>query len=1534
MLVLFILLLQFFLWTSIGQTFVANRATSFLETKLQTVVTIEKVDISFFKFFRLENIYLEDHHQDTLAFIKSIDFGINNIKFKNDTFRLELGMVQIKEPNYFLDQKKGDSLTNLYFVLEPLFSDDSSTSNTNVLINAQNLIIEKGKFIWNNHNFDSTDFGINWDHLNVDDIDVNLSYFKMVNDTFTADFTHLSGKEISGFVLDEFKGKALFNSITTKVDQLHIETPYSDIYTNLEYTYDSIGSYVNFIDQVYMKYEFDTSTVSLKDLSYFAPTLEGLDYTVKVHGKERGPVSEMKFNNLYLKYGKGSIIYGRIFITGLPDVENTSFNCKFKKISTNYSDLSMLKTYPFTENKSIELPPFLKNTGTMSFVGYYNGFYNNFVTAGTFKSLNGSITTDLQLATNKDDIISYRGQITTNNFDLAEITGDEKMFNKTSFNMFVEGSQLNFNTLDLKANGTASRFDFMGYTYTDIILDAGIIDKTISGKLSVADTNLNLTFDGSIALNEDLPKYQFKASIEHLRLKQLHLMDRDSSASLTTEVNFNFKGNSLDNFVGHAGLSDFYFIENGNDVTLKRVDFIAVTDGKNKTLALTSDNINLQITGEYYFGDAIQSLNYMTYKWLPSIYNEPQTKPDNIQKFKLELHTKEFSGFSSIFVPQVSFKDELDLYINYNSELETLDIKSNSHKMTFAEFEVSEFEIEAEITPDTFNLSSQTEKLFFSDSSYIENVKIKSNASENKINSKVTWNNYQQENQNAGNMVFDLIFVDPENFDIKFYDSWVNVDDTTWVIRDSSLIIKQGRDFAFDNILLSQTNQNFSLNGFISEDPTKELVVNVDSFNLNYLNNFLDKYGIETHGIMDGSTVISDFYGDFVLYSKLNFKNLEFNKQKIGNGQINSEWIDQDQKFDINIGFQSDTLKPITVLGDFYPNKQGNQLELAVELDHFPIPVLEPFFKDVVSDMKGTLSGKASVSGTVKEMLFNGDFVINDAAVHINYLNETVYLDNQKAFIRPNLIGADAVLVTDSKKKRAQINFSLFHNNFEDINFDLSVTSIDAFRAFNTKKKDNDYFYGKVYLSPGSTLGLDSDYNGNLNLVANVTSGPGTKVTIPFYDEDEVITKEYIYFKSSKSDTLVVDIKEDSKPVEEGFTLSMDMALELTKEAELQLLFDEFNADKIKAQGDGTINLKVNDAGDFQMFGNYEIDEGYYLFTFAKIISKKFIIRKGSRLTWNGNPYEGVADIKATYKVRTALYELGPVVTAAYTDTSELKKRVPVEVVLKMTDNYMNPDLSFSFELPPKYDEISALLNGLDEGERNKQVFSLLILNKFMPISGGGVSSSANAVGSNGSEVLSNQLSGWLSKINKDVDVGFRYSPGDQITGDEVELALSTQLFNDRVLLETNVGMTSTAKGNTTASSGQTNNFVGEFTISYKINEKGNIVGKVFQRSNELNPVYNNYSPYTQGVGIAYSEPFNTWNNLGCIMANHFHKKDNKRDCVAEYYQDQKDNKDDNQAKIQKMVARSRLKQKKRNEKANRKEEKANRRKNTKNNSK
>ena len=160
----------------------------------------------------------------------------------------------------------------------------------------------------------------------------------------------------------------------------------------------------------------------------------------------------------------------------------------------------------------------------------------------------------------------------------------------------------------------------------------------------------------------------------------------------------------------------------------------------------------------------------------------------------------------------------------------------------------------------------------------------------------------------------------------------------------------------------------------------------------------------------------------------------------------------------------------------------------------------------------------------------------------------------------------------------------------------------------------------------------------------------------------------------------------------------------------------------------------------------------------------------------------------------------------------------------------------------------------------SKQFLSLIVINSFLPntnwvppTSQSITSSYAPAVGVTTSELLSNQLSNWLSQISNDFDIGFRYRPGDEISSDEVEVALSTQLLNDRVSINGNVDM-----GGETST--KTSNIVGDFTVDVKINKSGKLRVKAFTRANE--ELLYEWSPYTQGVGLFYREEFDHFDQL------------------------------------------------------------------------
>jgi hypothetical protein len=155
----------------------------------------------------------------------------------------------------------------------------------------------------------------------------------------------------------------------------------------------------------------------------------------------------------------------------------------------------------------------------------------------------------------------------------------------------------------------------------------------------------------------------------------------------------------------------------------------------------------------------------------------------------------------------------------------------------------------------------------------------------------------------------------------------------------------------------------------------------------------------------------------------------------------------------------------------------------------------------------------------------------------------------------------------------------------------------------------------------------------------------------------------------------------------------------------------------------------------------------------------------------------------------------------------------------------------------------------------NEQMISLLVLGTFNYSNAGNVN-----LASSGYNILANQLSSMLSKMSDKFDIGVNYKVGDEVSQQEFEVALSTQLFNNRLSIAGNFGMTyDQAQKNAS-------NIVGDVDISYKLTKDGRWLLKAFNHSN-MNSwyYYNNYdkiSPYTQGVGVAYRKEFNNIHEL------------------------------------------------------------------------
>jgi hypothetical protein len=296
--------------------------------------------------------------------------------------------------------------------------------------------------------------------------------------------------------------------------------------------------------------------------------------------------------------------------------------------------------------------------------------------------------------------------------------------------------------------------------------------------------------------------------------------------------------------------------------------------------------------------------------------------------------------------------------------------------------------------------------------------------------------------------------------------------------------------------------------------------------------------------------------------------------------------------------------------------------------------------------------------------------------------------------------------------------------------------------------------------------------------------------------------------------------------------------------------------DVMKGRGTGHVSLGISKLATFDMYGNIEIASGSYLFTLKNLINKEFQIQPGGTIAWYGNPYEAELKLNALYKVNASLSDV------LADQSANSGQRVPVDLVMNLNGKMLNPSVDFKIDLPSVDPMTKSRFESIvsTDQERNRQAFALLVLRQFVSppnIVKSTNSATNNLFVENSTELLSSQISNWLSQISDDFNLGFNYRSGDQISNEEVALALSTQLFDNRMQLSGNFGL---SRGN--ASNQQPSNYIGDVKVEYRLTEEGRLKLVAYNESNNYRNVTTQQSPYTQGVGIIYQEDFDRFMDL------------------------------------------------------------------------
>lgn len=1436
-LLLLMLLAYGLLRTPRVQTYLVGKVTSYLSGKLNTVARIEGVDIEFFSKIVLEGIYVEDLHKDTLLYAKKLKVDIHRILLDKNIINLKA--VILEQCRFNLVQYKNEKDLNFQFIIDAF--DDGDTTHTKnkkpLKIFSNQLVLKEVDFSYD-YQADTSSFpGVNFDHIHLKNVNGNFEAIKIINDTINADIKSLSFKDKSGFQVFEMSTTFKISPKIMQCEQLKLVTNKSNINGELKFETNDWDDYNDFEEKVYMRGDFTKTKLNFGDIAYFTRELQGINKFIVFDGKIKGTVANLRGSKMDINFGKNSRLQGDIKMTGLPDFDVTFIQLKLKEFVTSVEDLEGVPLPPFTSKEHIELPPNFNKLGIIKFKGDFTGFQNDFTAYGDLETDLGSVSLDMDLKQNKDELPKYKGNLKSNNFNIGKFYGIENVLTKVTVDIDINGKGLENETVNATVKGKVNNLICFDYNYTNLSIEGNFAKNIFSGKLEVNDENLALRYDGDIDFTNKLPMFYFHTDIGYANLTKLNIIKSRYDRWVSTNADFNFEGDDIDNIKGSLVFKNFIYKDSITTLKFKKIELNALNTGGIKDLILKSDAADARISGNYKLqelgNDFIQLINqYLPAAGLKSVAALSK------QNFTFELTTKNSEGISNLLVPEMVIKTNSKLSGRFNNIDNSFNLNVQLPEIILFDKTVSNVNITSNNNGNKLGLELTCDYVAITDSGKIENISLKAEAVNDSIQYAFNFKN-KGEVKNAANLNGEIIFKEGKNIDLFLKHSDITVEDSLWVFDNQSKVHIDSLHTEFENFKLSHNSQLLSLSSIRTEGNDYQINIDLRDFTLSNLNPFLKSSDLQLKGLLNGSASFSGFGKNIIFSTSLGFVDFNVNTESIGDGNIISLWDSKKESIALNGNFMRGTLPTIGFTGFYYPNRKENSLDIELQLKKTPLKLFESFLVGVMSELKGYASGDLFLQGSLKKPLLTGDIEVQRGGFKVDYLNTSYTFNGKAKFIKNDIILENIVLF-DQFGKEAKVSGNIPHDYFNDIKLNISI-NIDHFFVLNTNEALNSSYFGKAYAS--GLVRFRGDLN-KLIIDVDAKTESGTQFNIPLSSPEEVSESGFIRFVSKDPSTIIA--KEQYKVDFTGIQMSLN--LEVTPSAEVLLIFDRKIGDIISGTGSGNIRMDISPLGDFTMYGNYIISKGNYLFTLKNVINKKFKITEGGTINWNGDPFEADINLEAVYKLRTSLNEILP------SDSS--KRRVPVDCVLKMSDKLMNPTIKFDIKLPQSderiQNDVRAAINTDNESELNKQMFSLLMLGRFFPPNET-VSSSSLGLSQNTSELLSSQLSNWLSQSNEFVTLGVNVRAGDQTAANEWQASMSTQLFQQRLSIDGNVGV---ANNPSSAS-----NLVGDMSVEYKVTTDGKLRLRAFTQSNDYTNL-TTIAPYTQGIGVFYREDFDTFSEL------------------------------------------------------------------------
>jgi hypothetical protein len=1311
-------------------------------------------------------------------------------------------------------------------------------------------------------------------HMHFSNIQGDFKDVSFIKDSIRAKM-RLSTREKSGLNIQQLSASVKFYPEGMEFYNFDLNTGKSHLRNFFAMRFKSFDDLSEFTTKVKMEADFTNATIDSDDIAFFASDLKTWKKNILISGKIKGSVSDLAGKNIRINAGLHTALNGDIHLTGLPDINKTFIDFRSNDFRTTYRDIiTFIPSLKKIENPRID------RIENLRFVGNFQGTVQHFVTSGTIETNLGTLVTNvsMQLPSNRPAV--YSGNLLTSDFQLGRFLEDSSL-GKISFNGKVQGKGLALNTINASLDGNIREFSFQGYTYEDIFVNGQVTKKRFNGKIISNDSNLHATLVGLIDYSQNIPKFDFNATVDNANLLPLHFIK--DSINFNGKLRFNFTGNDIDHFLGKARIFDASIYKSGSRMSFDSLVIESNIIDSSKTITVMSNEFEGAIVGEFSLKKLPASFQEFLHRYYPS-YIKPNTVNLSKEKFSFVITTRQVDPYIGLFTKDMRGFNNTNINGRINSDQNLLNVNADVPQFNYKNISFYKVELKGNGNYDSLSLQTNIGEVYVNDSLHFPLTHIQLRSFNDISDIKISTSANQT--LNAANVSAQVETL-TDGVKIKFNPSTFDINSKTWTIDKNGELLFSKNIVGAESVRIYSGEQQFLISTTPSgEGNWNDMHLELRKINISDFAPFFIK-DERVEGVLTGNVDITDPFNH--TYARFNgsaeyfrFSNdsvgkinltADYNKQTgIVNGTVNSD--NKDYHFDLKGIFNTNdsARQPINIM---IPNMVNTKIDL-----------LEKYIGTIFSNVTGYATGSLQIVGPGDSLNYIGDIKLTDARLHVIYTRCTYHIPSAMVHLRADQIDFGSFQILDSLGNTAEVTRGkLYHHSFRDLSYDFGIYT-NKLLLLNTRITDNNQFFGTMIGRANLNLtGPQED----LQMYIKGEPTDSSNIYLPTNTSRESADADFIvwkvYGKEMKNQKLVSSSN--------NFTVNLDVTA--NNYANVYLIIDPLTKDIIKATGHGNLQMRVGTNEDMSIRGLYVIDHGNYNFSFQSFIKKPFEFMQGTEnfIRWSGDPYDADINIQAVYEAENIQFnDLKEETKGSTALTGNTKNYIgPIWVVASLKDKLMHPSISFELQLPPK----SELRNDInaqwtldrinsDPGELNKQVAFLLVFNSFGPTSTSSSAFSANdaaagifvsSISGYISSALSTSFSSYFQRVFKDKSIRVNFNTAfyngtaletneqtNASTYDRTNLNLSVikSFLNERLTFT--VGSALDFGLTTQQATYAAVQFLPTVTAEWKLTENGRVVLTFFYRDSYNYLSLGNHTMNSSGISISLRRDFDRLDEL------------------------------------------------------------------------